>query len=894
MRKVSLLKRLNSKFGFDKEVITFYWLIKKFKHIYNNKLYTCNTVSKTIRKRVIIISIIPFFLLCNIGSAFSVTNQSGIDGNPSLTVRAKSFAVIGSSAMLGAGVGSVTGAVSGLTSGLFSGALGGSRRGWQFGLTLSDFGMNPQQPRGLLRSISRVGISGSSSIVGGVIGAVGGGTNGFVRGIMSGAVVGGSTGISYGSSLGVAMRLKEQASCWGKEEEKKMQSMSTPDKLKLWKQLKDGAEGQAEWWLKDAEKQEEYAKKCDIRAQESAARLTWSQRVPQVAAQPSQQLQGMWSKVSQWWKGQDGASPPQVSAYEKTWSGFVKNREDKAKEYREDAEKSLQQAKLCLEESKVAASKIKALQGGCWFDSIRSAMSWVIGGNKNNSVQPQPQHLPQNGNGGARAPLPGAPQVPPQPVLGGRQVNLQDVQFNLGSNGRIQMVVPGGQPIPPEGQQGQGQQPVVPQGSGGQASGRAALNAAPVPGGAPQGQLGQPVLGGTPQAGPQGQPGQKIQQQQQPPRGGLLRGVYSVTRSLGRYLPFIPGYNAGGQISSLMGMQGILVDASEQVSTTLKMLSLKAHEGRPNTEALLEGKRLTRIMTSQGPFKMSKDDFESVVVGLNTFRPFARIDSYEANLESKVCSGQAGVVTDIMSGVSLGLAYNCHKDEAKEFGGIQLGSGLGSVKAKTEVEGLSAIVAINPEKAGFTGHIASSYGWGKIKNTRTFSHGDGQVSTKGAPDISLTGGLVQVGYNIPVSKNVIVTPYTEVMFSVVTWDPYKEKSGLLPSLISGNTERVMEKNIGIRSQWKMDKNSLVQGWVVGISGSRNTAALSAKPLMAPIDKYKAYVPMNKRQYVRTEFGLLYTTNLTKRLALGINGQARFEKVKKVEGQNVGLQLQYTY
>lgn len=132
------------------------------------------------------------------------------------------------------------------------------------------------------------------------------------------------------------------------------------------------------------------------------------------------------------------------------------------------------------------------------------------------------------------------------------------------------------------------------------------------------------------------------------------------------------------------------------------------------------------------------------------------------------------------------------------------------------------------------------------------------------------------------------------MFSVVTWDPYKEKSGLLPSLISGNTERVMEKNIGIRSQWKMDKNSLVQGWVVGISGSRNTAALSAKPLMAPIDKYKAYVPMNKRQYVRTEFGLLYTTNLTKRLALGINGQARFEKVKKVEGQNVGLQLQYTY
>lgn len=53
------------------------------------------------------------------------------------------------------------------------------------------------------------------------------------------------------------------------------------------------------------------------------------------------------------------------------------------------------------------------------------------------------------------------------------------------------------------------------------------------------------------------------------------------------------------------------------------------------------------------------------------------------------------------------------------------------------------------------------------------------------------------------------------MLSVVAWEPYKEKSGLLSFLMSSNKENILEKSIGVRSQWKVEKSSLVQGWCSG-------------------------------------------------------------------------------
>lgn len=53
-----------------------------------------------------------------------------------------------------------------------------------------------------------------------------------------------------------------------------------------------------------------------------------------------------------------------------------------------------------------------------------------------------------------------------------------------------------------------------------------------------------------------------------------------------------------------------------------------------------------------------------------------------------------------------------------------------------------------------------------MKNTRTVTHGDSKASAKGTPDISLIGGLVQLGYNISISKSISITPYKEAMLSL--------------------------------------------------------------------------------------------------------------------------------
>lgn len=70
--------------------------------------------------------------------------------------------------------------------------------------------------------------------------------------------------------------------------------------------------------------------------------------------------------------------------------------------------------------------------------------------------------------------------------------------------------------------------------------------------------------------------------------------------------------------------------------------------------------------------------------------------------------------------------------------------------------------------------------------------------------------------------------------------------------------------------------------------------LNAKPLMASIDEYSVSIPSKKRQYMRTEVGLSYTAKLTKRLEVGVNGLMHFDKVKKLERQKFGVQMQYKY
>ncbi|OMQ01794.1 hypothetical protein BW722_06770 [Lawsonia intracellularis] len=357
---------------------------------------------------------------------------------------------------------------------------------------------------------------------------------------------------------------------------------------------------------------------------------------------------------------------------------------------------------------------------------------------------------------------------------------------------------------------------------------------------------------------------------------------------------FLPGYNRGGQISSLLSMQYILAGPSAQVSSTLKMLALKAHRIPSDAAASLQlGEKSQKL---QGPNRVLKADlqFQNNPQGISICRMFAFTDKYECNLEKKIRSGRAGLVAELFPGMTAGLAYTRHNEGRKSFEGIQLGTGSGSVTSKTESEALSAVIALNSEGGGVTGHIASYHGWGKMKTSRSFIHAGSKISAKGKPNIYLNGGLIQVGYNISLSKTTILTPYIEGMMSMVNWDAYTERSGLLPCKISRSEEYVAERSVGLRHHWKPTSGFQIQSWIACISGERRTDGVSCRPLVMPIKKYESYISVQERKYVHIEFGASYSMSVTDTLQLGIDGMIHLDKVHKIKGKSMSLSLMYLH
>lgn len=386
--------------------------------------------------------------------------------------------------------------------------------------------------------------------------------------------------------------------------------------------------------------------------------------------------------------------------------------------------------------------------------------------------------------------------------------------------------------------------------------------------------------------------GEKQQQQPSSTRGPL--GGMGGRHGYKCYDTFIPGYNRAGQISSLQSMQSILLGSSEQVLYSLRLLALKAYT---NTSYEDDSLQLMTKFTSKrhmlsGPHQ--KNTQNTLTSAFKSYSMFGFIDNYTANLERKCRGGRIGIITNLMPNVRLGLAYNRNKEAAKEHIGMRFGTASGSVKAQTTTDSLSAVISWNTDKFGFTGHLASCYGWGKVKTNRYFTHGDSEVGAKGKPDISLGGGLFQLGYNLPITKRFSFTPYIEYMISTVSWSSYSEKTGPLPCKISQNKEYVMEQSIGLRNQWKVTTNSQLQSWVSAISGKRTLEGIHSKPLIAQIDRYKASIPTYKKRYVRTELGLSYEANIIDTINIGINTSVRLEKTKRFEGQQINTYIQYTY
>lgn len=100
----------------------------------------------------------------------------------------------------------------------------------------------------------------------------------------------------------------------------------------------------------------------------------------------------------------------------------------------------------------------------------------------------------------------------------------------------------------------------------------------------------------------------------------------------------IPGYNKASHMNSLVGMQQALFSTSEQISTTLKLLGLKAQENVYSLETQLEGRFYSKIQKFQGLVKHLQEETQIKTSGLSVFNIFANINSYKTNLEHKIRS----------------------------------------------------------------------------------------------------------------------------------------------------------------------------------------------------------------------------------------------------------------
>ncbi len=348
----------------------------------------------------------------------------------------------------------------------------------------------------------------------------------------------------------------------------------------------------------------------------------------------------------------------------------------------------------------------------------------------------------------------------------------------------------------------------------------------------------------------------------------------------------IPGYSYEGQVSSLLGMQCVLTGVSIQVPQKLRRLALKAYEKIPQMYPSLQSNKVPVVKVTKPTFKQKQQHIP--------YHIFAFKDDYEANLECKVRSSQAGVIAELCTGVHIGLTYSRHNDEKKEYTEIQLDKGRGSVKAKSEIENIAAVVTFNMDHPGITGHFASCYGWGRVKNKRFFTHAGRETSSSGSPAISITGGLVQVGYNLYVSKNFSVTPYVEGVLSIAKWKPYNEKRGTLPCKLSESNESIFEKSIGLRSNWRFSENAVLQTWISGISGTQTSSNVSLQPLVAPMKRYEISVPMKNENYLRTECGATYVLKVTESFSTGTTMLCSFSKIQKLYNQQISAYINYVF
>ena len=166
-------------------------------------------------------------------------------------------------------------------------------------------------------------------------------------------------------------------------------------------------------------------------------------------------------------------------------------------------------------------------------------------------------------------------------------------------------------------------------------------------------------------------------------------------------------------------------------------------------------------------------------------------------MEYKAGSGQMGVLFDLWPTLTVGFIYGCHNNKITkdEWDAGRFKEWLSEHK-KEDRQSFSGCCIEYKEK-GFYRTIVTYYGWGTVTNIRSVPHADCMVETKGTSEIQSMVGLIQLGYNLQLSSEIVCIPYVEYMISSIRCAGYQEHAGILPSKITRNNEQTQERSVGL-------------------------------------------------------------------------------------------------
>ena len=365
--------------------------------------------------------------------------------------------------------------------------------------------------------------------------------------------------------------------------------------------------------------------------------------------------------------------------------------------------------------------------------------------------------------------------------------------------------------------------------------------------------------------------------------------------SLERGAAFSIGYDVESNFCALQGLQCSLGNTLNQASNLLRMLSLKTMSvslKQTSTE-----KKLNTI-TTPPKLRFCKTAIEKAVSfsssqsSLDMFIPsqgFSSIDKYSLNGEDKLCSAQVGLVTCPTEKFTMGVSYNYVHEPPRKY---KEESTL-VTKTLSTIHIFSSIINWNANGVGFTGNIAGCCGWGNINNTRYFIHDRGKTSSKGTPNINLIGGLLQIGYNLPISNLMTFTPYIEGILTTVAWNAYHELTGPVRCKVSDYRETSYEKSIGLRHNYIPSNKTQFQLWIAAVSGQYNIGKLYSDTLFSDYS-CNTIIPLKKKIYEHVKLGIQYEMYVSDLCIIGLYSTIIFSHIQKPTDKTIRFFLQYTY